>query len=188
MKNKGLIARRKIANRFFILLSVAAAGFGLVWLALILYSLFYNGFSSINAKVFTELTPPPGEDGGLINAIVGSVIMSAMAVLAGTPLGLLAGTYLAEYGRYGRLAFFVRFVNDILLSAPSIVTGIFIYEILVAPFHGFSGWAGAASLMVIVIPVVVRTPENLLLLVPNGQREAAAALRAPRSSENRTHP
>ena len=118
----------------------------------------------------------------MIKEIVGSVIMSAMAVLAGTPLGLLAGTYLAEYGRYGRLAFFVRFVNDILLSAPSIVTGIFIYEILVAPFHGFSGWAGAASLMVIVIPVVVRTTENMLLLVPNGLREAAAALGAPRSS------
>ncbi len=182
MKNQGLIARRKFANRFFILLSIAAAGFGLVWLALILYSLFYNGFSSINPKVFTEITPPPGEDGGLINAIVGSLIMSALAVLGGTPLGLLAGTYLAEYGRYGRLAFFVRFVNDILLSAPSIVTGIFIYEILVAPFHGFSGWAGAASLMVIVIPVVVRTTENMLLLVPNGLREAAAALGAPRAN------
>ncbi len=182
MKNKGLIARRKWMNRFFILLSVAAAGFGLVWLGLILYSLCYNGFSAINVKVFTEITPPPGEAGGLINAIVGSILMSVIAVLAGTPIGLLAGTYLAEYGRYGRLAFFVRFVNDILLSAPSIVTGLFIYEILVAPFHGFSGWAGAASLSVIVIPVVVRTTENMLLLVPNGLREAAAALGAPRSN------
>ncbi len=182
MKNKGLILRRKLMNRFFILLSVAAAGFGLIWLALILYSLFYNGFSAINTKVFTEITPPPGESGGLVNAIIGSVMMSAIAVAAGTPIGLLAGTYLAEYGRYGRLAFFVRFVNDILLSAPSIVTGIFIYEILVAPFHGFSGWAGAVSLMVIVIPVVVRTTENMLLLVPNGLREAAAALGAPRSN------
>jgi len=186
VKNQGLIARRKLANRFFILLSVAAAGFGLVWLALILYSLFYNGFSAINPQVFTEITPPPGEKGGLINAIVGSVIMSTMAVLAGTPLGLLAGTYLAEYGRYGRLAFFVRFVNDILLSAPSIVTGIFIYEILVAPFHGFSGWAGAASLMVIVIFIVAPTTENMLLLVPNGLREAAAALGAPRANVIRT--
>lgn len=181
-KNQGLIARRKLANRFFLFLSVGAAGFGLIWLALILYSLFYNGFSAINPKVFTEITPPPGEDGGLINAIVGSVLMSVVAVLGGTPLGLLAGTYLAEYGRYGRLAFFVRFVNDILLSAPSIVTGLFVYEILVAPLHGFSGWAGAVSLMVIVIPVVVRTTENMLLLVPNGLREAAAALGAPRSN------
>jgi len=185
-KNQGLIFRRKITNRFFLLLAVGAAGFGLVWLALILYSLFYNGFSAINPKVFSEITPPPGEDGGLINAIVGSVLMSTVAVLGGTPLGILAGTYLAEYGRYGRLAFFVRFVNDILLSAPSIVTGLFIYEILVAPLHGFSGWAGAMSLMVIVIPVVVRTTENMLLLVPNGLREAAAALGAPRSNVIRT--
>src|SRR5262249_6473781 len=147
VKNQGLIARRKLANQFFLVLSIGAAGFGLVWLTMILYSLFYNGFSAINAKVFTEITPPPGEDGGLINAIVGSVLMSTLAVLGGTPIGMLAGTYLAEYGRYGRLAFFVRFVNDILLSAPSIVTGIFIYEILVAPLHGFSGWAGAVSLM-----------------------------------------
>ncbi len=128
------------------------------------------------------MTPPPGEDGGLANAIVGSLMMSIMAVLAGTPLGLLAGTYLAEYGRYGRLAFFVRFVNDILLSAPSIVTGLFIYEIIVIKMGHFSGWAGAASLTVIVIPVVVRTTENMLLLVPNGLREAAAALGAPRSN------
>jgi phosphate transport system permease protein len=137
-------------------------------------------------KVFTEITPPPGEVGGLINAIVGSMMMSLIAVLLGTPIGLLAGTYLAEYGRYGRLAFFVRFVNDILLSAPSIVTGLFIYQILVAPFHGFSGWAGAVSLTIIVIPVVVRTTENMLLLVPSSLREAAAALGAPRSSVIRT--
>ncbi len=186
MKSTALIGRRKLANRFFLLLSVGAAGFGLVWLALILYSLFYNGFSAINPKVFTEITPPPGEDGGLINAITGSVLMSLLAVIGGTPLGILAGTYLAEYGRYGRLAFFVRFVNDILLSAPSIVTGLFIYEVLVAPLHGFSGWAGAVALMVIVIPVVVRTTENMLLLVPNGLREAAAALGAPRSNVIRT--
>src|SRR5579864_7189737 len=127
------------------------------------------------------MTPPPGENGGLANAILGSVMMSAFAVLAGTPLGLFAGTYLAEYGRYTRLAFFVRFVNDILLSAPSIVTGLFIYEIIVVKMGHFSGWAGAASLMVIVIPVVVRTTENMLLLVPNGLREAATALGAPPS-------
>jgi phosphate transport system permease protein len=147
-----------------------------------LTALFYNGFSAINPKVFTEITPPPGDNGGLANAIVGSVMMSAIAVAAGTPLGLLAGTYLAEYGRYGRLAFFVRFVNDILLSAPSIVIGLFVYAIFVVNMGHFSGWAGAASLTVIVIPVVVRTTENMLLLVPNGLREAAAALGAPRSN------
>jgi phosphate transport system permease protein len=182
MRNERLVARRKFFNRFFLLLSVGAAGFGLVWLAFILSSLFYNGFSAINSKVFTEITPPPGSNGGLSNAIVGSLMMSTLAVLAGTPIGLLAGTYLAEYGRYGRLAFFVRFVNDILLSAPSIITGLFIYEVIVIRMGHFSGWAGAASLSVIVIPVVVRATENMLLLVPNGLREAAAALGAPRSN------
>jgi phosphate transport system permease protein len=186
MRNERLVARRKFFNRFFLLLSVGAAGFGLVWLAFILSSLFYNGFSAINHDVFTQITPPPGEKGGLMNAIVGSVMMSALAVIAGTPIGLLAGTYLAEYGRYGRIAFFVRFVNDILLSAPSIITGLFVYEVIVLRMGHFSGWAGAASLMVIVIPVVVRTTENMLLLVPNGLREAAAALGAPRSNVIRT--
>ena len=181
MKNKGLIARRKLVNRFFILLSIAAAGFGLVWLGLILYSLFYNGFSSINPKVFTQITPPPGEAGGLINAIVGSLLMSVIAVLGGTPIGLLAGTYLAEYGRYGRLAFFVRFVNDILLSAPSIVIGLFVYQIVVAPMGHFSGLAGAVALAVLVVPVVVRTTEDMLNLVPNTLREAGASLGMPRS-------
>jgi phosphate transport system permease protein len=186
MRNQRLVARRKFFNRFFLLLSVGAAGFGLVWLAFILSSLFYNGFSALNSQVFTQITPPPGEKGGLMNAIVGSVMMSALAVLAGTPIGLLAGTYLAEYGRYGRLAFFVRFVNDILLSAPSIITGLFVYEVIVIRMGHFSGWAGAASLSVIVIPVVVRATENMLLLVPNGLREAAAALGAPRSNVIRT--
>jgi phosphate transport system permease protein len=205
MKNRALIARRKVANRMFLSLSVVAAGFGLVWLAFILGELFYNGFEALSPKIFTEMTPAPGESGGLANAIFGSVMMSAAAVAAGTPLGILAGTYLAEYGRYGRLAFFIRFVNDILLSAPSIVTGLFIYEIIVfnrpdgafqkaceaslgsyCPMGHFSGIAGAIALMVIVIPVVVRTTENMLLLVPNGLREAAAALGAPRSNVIRT--
>ena len=180
--NKGLYARRKMGNRIFLTLSVLAAGFGLAWLGFILYALIYNGIDGLSAKLFTETTPPPGSDGGLSNAIMGSVIMSALAVVAGTPLGLLAGTYLAEYGRYTRMAFFVRFVNDILLSAPSIVTGLFIYEIFVLNMGHFSAIAGAASLTVIVIPVVVRTTENMLLLVPNGLREAAAALGAPRSA------
>jgi phosphate transport system permease protein len=181
MKTNGLYAGRKRRNAFFLSLSVLAALFGLLWLGFILTSLLYNGFNGVSGKLFTEMTPPPGADGGLANAILGSVVMSGIAVAGGTPIGLLAGTYLAEYGRYSRLSFFVRFINDILLSAPSIVTGLFIYEIIVANMHSFSAWAGAASLMVIVIPVVVRTTENMLLLVPNGLREAAAALGASRN-------
>ena len=182
MKNMRLYRRRKRRNGFFLSLSVLAALFGLVWLGLILTTLFYNGFAGISPKLFTQMTPPPGSDGGLANAIFGSVLMSALAVAGGTPIGLMAGTYLAEYGRYGKLSFFVRFINDILLSAPSIITGLFVYEIMVVQMGHFSGWAGAVSLMVIVIPVVVRTTENMLLLVPNGLREAAAALGAPRSA------
>lgn len=179
--NKRIYNGRKRGNGVFLTLSTLAAGFGLVWLALILYSLFYNGFSGLSLKVFTEMTPPPGQDGGLANAIFGSVVMSLLAVFAGTPIGIMAGTYLAEYGRYSRLSDAVRFINDILLSAPSILIGLFIYVIVVATTHTFSGWAGAAALTVIVIPVVVRTTENMLLLVPNGLREAAAAMGAPRS-------
>ncbi|MBX6321559.1 MAG: phosphate ABC transporter permease PstA, partial [Rhodospirillaceae bacterium] len=126
------------------------------------------------------MTPPPGSDGGLLNAIVGSLLMTAIAVLVGTPLGLLAGTYMAEYGRHTRLTAVVRFVNDILLSAPSIVVGLFVYEVMVARMGHFSAWAGAAALAVIVVPVVVRTTEDMLLLVPDQLREAAAALGAPR--------
>jgi phosphate transport system permease protein len=135
----------------------------------------------MSVSLFTEITPPPGSAGGLLNAIVGSVMMSVGAVALGTPIGLFAGTYLAEYARHGKLAFVVRFVNDILLSGPSIVTGLFIYELVVVPMHGFSAIAGALSLAVIVIPVVVRTTENMLLLVPNGLREAASALGAPQN-------
>jgi phosphate transport system permease protein len=201
--NRGIYRRRKARNGIFLTLSVLAAAFGLVWLALILSTLFYNGFASISPKLFTEMTPPPGSDGGLLNAIVGSVAMSTIAVVIGTPIGLMAGTYLAEYGRHRKLAFIVRFVNDILLSAPSIVIGLFIYEIIVVntpgtqaycraflqsycPMGHFSGVAGSIALAVIVIPVVVRTTENMLLLVPNGLREAAAALGAPRSRVIRT--
>ena len=180
--NRSIYRRRKVWNGLFLGLSILAAGFGLCWLGFILFSLLNEGINGLSTKVFTESTPPPGTEGGLANAILGSVLMSSLAVVAGTPLGLLAGTYLAEYGRYSRSAFFVRFVNDILLSAPSIVTGLFIYEILVVSMGHFSALAGAASLTVIVIPVVVRTTENMLLLVPNGLREAAAALGAPRSA------
>ena len=163
------------------MLSVAAAIFGLIWLGFILGSLLSQGVAALSPTLFTQSTPPPGSQGGLANAILGSVLMSVLAVLVGTPIGLFAGTYLAEYGKHTRFAFVVRFVNDILLSAPSIVTGLFIYEIIVVPMGHFSGWAGAASLMVIVIPVVVRTTENMLLLVPHTLREAATALGAPMS-------
>jgi len=177
--NRALYLRRKITNAVFIALSIVAALFGLVWLGFILFALFKNGISAMSARLFTEITPPPGSAGGLLNAIFGSVVMSLGAVLIGTPIGLFAGTYLAEYARYGKLAAVVRFVNDILLSGPSIVTGLFVYELVVVPMHGFSAIAGSLSLAVIVIPVVVRTTENMLLLVPNGLREAASALGAP---------
>ena len=179
--NPALYARRRIANGVFIILSISAAIFGLIWLAFILGALLSEGVAALSPTLFTEITPPPGSQGGLSNAILGSLMMSVLAVAVGTPIGLFAGTYLAEYGKHTRFAFVVRFVNDILLSAPSIVIGIFIYEILVAPMHHFSGWAGVAALTVIVIPVVVRTTENMLLLVPNGLREAATALGAPMS-------
>lgn len=179
--SKGLYTRRRLANYTFIGLSIAAALFGLVWLAFILSALLAEGFAALSPMLFTASTPPPGQPGGLLNAILGSVIMSVVAVFLGTPIGLFAGTYLAEYGKHTRFAFVVRFVNDILLSAPSIVIGLFVYEIVVVPMGHFSAWAGALSLMVIVIPVVVRTTENMLILVPGGLREAASALGAPMS-------
>ena len=173
--------RRRIRSGIFLGLSVVATLFGLGWLGVILGTLLYEGFSGIDLAVFTESTPPPGEMGGLLNAIAGSLLMGTMAVAVGTPIGILAGTYLAEYGRYTRLAFFLRFVNDILLSAPSIILGLFIYDVMVLPMGHFSAYAGAAALAVIVIPVVVRTTENMLLLIPNQLREAAIALGATRS-------
>src|SRR5471032_3317937 len=179
--NSTLYLRRRIANVVFITLSLGAALFGLVWLAFILGALLKFGFSALSPTLFTLDTPPPGSAGGLRNAIFGSVMMSLGAVLLGTPIGLFAGTYLAEYARFGRLAFVVRFVNDILLSAPSIIIGLFIYEVVVLRMGHFSGVAGIASLTVIVIPVVVRTTENMLILVPNALREAATALGAPQS-------
>ena len=183
--NRALYFRRRLANSVFIALSLGAALFGLVWLAFILYALLKNGIAALSPTLFTQATPPPGSAGGLSNAIFGSLVMSIGAVLLGTPIGLYAGTYLAEYSRAGgtagRFAFVVRFINDILLSAPSIVTGLFIYEVVVVHMGHFSAIAGALSLTVIVIPVVLRTTENMLILVPDGLREAAAALGAPRS-------
>ncbi|HEX4026108.1 MAG TPA: phosphate ABC transporter permease PstA [Rhizomicrobium sp.] len=186
LANQGLYFRRRLANMVFIALSLGAALFGLVWLAFILGALLKDGITALSPTIFTEMTSPEGTKGGLANAIAGSVVMSVVAVAVGTPIGLFAGTHLAEYARHTRLSFVVRFVNDILLSAPSIVIGLFIYEILVVPMGGFSGWAGGVALAVIVIPVVVRTTENMLLLVPNGLREAATALGAPQSFVIRT--
>ncbi len=179
--NTSLYRNRRIKSILFMGLSVIATLFGLSWLGIILGTLLYEGFSGINLALFTQSTPPPGAAGGLLNAIVGSLFMSAFAVAVGTPIGILAGTYLAEYGRYTRLAFVVRFVNDILLSAPSIVLGLFVYVLMVPTLGHFSAWAGGVALTTIVIPVVVRTTENMLLLIPNTLREAAIALGAPRS-------
>jgi phosphate transport system permease protein len=162
-------------------LAYAATAFGLGWLVLILGALLFKGFSGLSLAVFTEMTPPPGSAGGLLNPIIGSLMLTVLAVAIGTPIGILAGTYMAEYGRYDRLSSVVRFINDILLSAPSIVVGLFIYQIMVAPMGHFSGWAGGVALSVLVIPVVVRTTEDMLSLVPNALREAATSIGLPRS-------
>ena len=180
-RENSLYASRRRRNTIAMGLSFAATAFGLGWLVLILGVLLYEGFSGLSLRVFTEMTPPPGAAGGLLNAIVGSLIMTVLAVLIGTPIGILAGTYMAEYGRYDRLSSVVRFINDILLSAPSIVVGLFIYEVMVVPMGHFSGLAGSVALAVIVIPVVVRTTEDMLMLVPNPLREAASALGMPRA-------
>jgi phosphate transport system permease protein len=172
---------RKRRNAVMMGLCVAAAGFGLGWLVLILGALLWNGLGGLSPRVFTEMTPPPGATGGLLNAIAGSLVMTTLGVLIGTPLGVLAGTYMAEYGRYSRLSFVIRFINDILLSAPSIVIGLFVYEVMVTRMGHFSALAGSVALAIIVLPVVVRTTEDMLLLVPNALREAAASIGLPRS-------
>src|SRR6266508_1540983 len=179
--NRSLYAARPRRNGIILSLSLAATLLGLGWLVLILGVLLWEGLSGLSLSVFTEMTPPPGADGGLLNAIVGSLILTTLAVAFGTPIGILAGTYMAEYGRYDRLTSVVRFINDILLSAPSIVVGLFIYEIMVAPMGHFSGLAGAVALAVIVVPVVVRTTEDMLILVPDTLREAAASIGLPRA-------
>jgi phosphate transport system permease protein len=174
-------AARRSSNAVATALALAATAFGLGWLVLILGALLWNGFSGLSVAVFTQMTPPPGSKGGLLNPIFGSLVLTIMAVLIGTPIGILAGTYLAEYGRYDRLSTVVRFINDILLSAPSIVVGLFVYEVMVAPMGHFSGWAGGVALSVLVIPVVVRTTEDMLTMVPNALREAATSIGLPRS-------
>jgi phosphate transport system permease protein len=150
-------------------------------LAFILATLLYKGLAGLGLNVFTEMTPPPGSDGGLLNAIAGSLIMTVIGVIVGTPIGILAGTYMAEYGRYNKVSSVIRFINDFLLSAPSIVTGLFIYELLVRPMGHFSAIAGSAALATLVIPTVVRTTENMLLLVPNTLREASTSIGLPQS-------
>lgn len=176
-----LYASRRRRNVLAAVASYAATFVGLTWLALILGVLFWQGFSGLSLRVFTEMTPPPGAVGGLLNAIVGSLIMTALALLIGAPIGILAGTYMAEYGRHSHLTSLVRFINDILLSAPSIVVGLFIYYVMVRPMGHFSGVAGAVVLAVLVVPVMVRTTEDMLTLVPDTLREAAASIGLPRS-------
>lgn len=179
MIDKRLYAARKRRNRIFRVSSWAAAIFGLSWLLFILGDLLIRGISGINLDLFIQQTPPPGEAGGLANAILGSVFMTSLAVVLGTPIGIFAGTWLAEYGRGQRLGLIVRSLNDILLSAPSIIVGLFVYEIVVVPMGQFSGLAGAVALALIVIPIVVRQTESMLLLIPDSLREAVFAVGAP---------
>lgn len=173
-------ARRRTRNSVMMGLCTLAAGFGLLWLFVILVELFWKGISGLSLEVFTQMTPPPGEAGGLLNPIVGSLLLTGLAVLIGAPIGVLAGTYMAEYGRHSRLTTVVRFINDILLSAPSIIIGLFVYEVMVVTMGHFSGISGVMALALIVLPVVVRTTEDMLLLVPDTLREAGAAVGAPR--------
>ena len=178
MENKIYLRRRRV-NAAMLCASGLTMAFGLFWLAWILITLLHQGFGALSYTLFTQNTPPPGSDGGLLNAIAGSFMMATMATLIGTPVGILAGTYLAEFGRRGWLAPATRFINDILLSAPSIVIGLFVYSVYVTQVRHFSGWGGALALSLIVIPVVVRTTDDMLKLVPDTLREAAVALGAP---------
>jgi phosphate transport system permease protein len=179
MDRESIYRRRRIVNFVNLGISMLAVLFGLFWLVWILWTLFAQGFHAISLTLFTQTTPPPGSNGGLANAIFGSFLMSLLGTLIGTPIGILAGTYVAEYGRRGWLGPATRFINDILLSAPSIVIGLFVYAVYVANVRHFSGWAGTFALALIVIPVVLKTTENMLRLVPDTMREAAAALGAP---------
>ena len=174
-----LYTRRRIANATGLTIAVAAMAFGLFWLCWILWTLLDRGLPALTPLVFSQMTPPPGSSGGLLNAIFGSLMMTIGGTAIGTPIGILAGTYLAEFGQRGWLAPITRFINDILLSAPSIVIGLFVYEVYVVHVKHFSGWAGTIALAIIVIPIVIRTTENMLRLVPSTLREAAAALGAP---------
>ena len=178
--NNNIVSRRHFINAIFVGIALIMTGIALVWLFLILGSLVINGVSALNADMFLKSTPPPGSSGGLLNAIVGSLMMTGVGMLIATPIGLLAGAYLSEYGRGSKLSDMIRFVNDILLSAPSIMIGLFVYTVAVAPFRHFSGWAGSIALAIIAIPILVRTTENIMRLVPDTLREAAYALGAPK--------
>ena len=175
----GLYQRRLLVNRWNLAMSLATMAFGMTFLLWILFTLFERGFAALSPTLFTQMTPPPGSAGGLLNAIFGSFVMVLVATLVSTPIGILAGIYLAEFGKQGWVANVTRFINDILLSAPSIVIGLFVYTVYVARAQHFSGWAGSFALALLAIPVVVRTTENMLRLVPSSLREAAVALGAP---------
>jgi phosphate transport system permease protein len=174
-----LYRRRRIINGFNLVVSGLCAVFGLFWLVWILWTTFRNGLAAMKPGLFYEMTPPPGSDGGLANALFGSLVMSVTAILIGTPIGIAAGTYLAEFAKKKAIGEVIRFVNDILLSAPSIVLGLFVYTLVVRQFGHFSGWAGALALALIVLPVVVRTTDEMLQLVPSQMREAALSLGVP---------
>lgn len=175
-----LYQRRRIVNVVAIGVALLMTMVALGWLAMILGALFSNGIEAISWRMFTESTPPPGSDGGIANAIYGSAIMTLMAVVVATPIGVLAGTYLSEYAHHGHIANGIRITNDILLSAPSIIIGLFVYELMVVPMHHFSGWAGVVALAIIAVPIIVRTTEDMMSLVPDALREAAIALGAPK--------
>lgn len=176
--SRSIYLRRRLVNVIALSLSMLATISGLFWLAWLLWTLLSSGLPGINPTVFTQITPPPGSSGGLSNAIVGSLILTIGGVIVGAPIGILAGTYLAEFSRESKLASIVRFINDVLLSAPSIIIGVFVYELVVVYSRHFSAWAGIMALALIVLPVVVRTTEDMLRLVPSTMREAAAALGA----------
>lgn len=175
-----LYARRQLVNNVVLVVSTAVTLFTLVWLFWILTTTLINGAGAFSVKLFAEMTPPPGEEGGLLNAFIGSLVMVTLAVLIGSPIGILAGTYLAEYHRTTKVGAVIRFVNDILLGAPSIVVGLFVYELAVRQVGHFSGWAGALSLSIILLPVVVRTTDEALSLIPHSMREAGLSLGIPK--------
>ena len=176
-----LYARRRARSATWAVLCYAATVFGLAWLTLILGALVWKGAGGLSLDVFTKVTAPPGVEGGLLNSIIGSLIQTALGLVLAAPIGILAGTYLAEYGKHAKISIVIRFINDILLSAPSIVVGLFVYQFCVVPFGHFSGLAGGVALAVIATPIIVRTTEDMLGLVPNTLREAASSLGAPRS-------
>ncbi|HEY8368520.1 MAG TPA: phosphate ABC transporter permease PstA, partial [Thermodesulfobacteriota bacterium] len=179
-RSTAVYRRRRVVNVVALSASTLTMAFALVVLLWVLATLFAYGFDGLSVRVFTETTPPPGKSGGLLNAIAGTAVLVAIGIAIGAPVGVLAGTYLAEFGTGSWLARAARFINDVLLSAPSIIIGLFVYTLLVVPVRHFSGWAGAVSLAIIALPVIVRTTEDMLRLVPASLREAAAALGAPR--------